>query len=88
MGLNRITREQNVSTIRILPYSFCDEPQISKLKHEIYTLQFLFDNSVPPFDMQNVISYSIERKTKDNVANKDYKNVSNKAFVLFRHGHI
>ena len=38
--------------------------------------------------MQNMISYFIERKTKDNEANKDYKNISNKAFGLFRHGHI
>ena len=45
-------------------------------------------DSVPAFDMQKVISYFIERKAKDNEANKDYKNVSNKAFGLFRHGHI
>ena len=45
-------------------------------------------DSVPAFDMQNVISYFIKRKTKDNEAKKDNKNVSNKAFGLFRHGHI
>ena len=45
-------------------------------------------DSVPALDIQNVISYFIERKAKDNKANKDYKNVSNKAFGLFRHGHI
>lgn len=45
-------------------------------------------DSVPAFNMQNVMSYFIERKAKDNEANKDYKNVSNKAFGLFRHGHI
>ena len=38
--------------------------------------------------MQNMVSYFIERKAKDNEANKDYKNVSNKAFGLFRYGHI
>ena len=45
-------------------------------------------DSVPAFDLQNAISYFIERKTKDNEANKDYMNVSNKAFGLFRHQHI
>ena len=45
-------------------------------------------DSVPTFDMQNVISYFIERKTEDNEAKKDYKNVCNKAFGLFRHGHL
>lgn len=45
-------------------------------------------DSVPAFNMQNMISYFIERKTKDNEANKDYKNISSKAFGLFRHGHI
>ena len=43
IGLNRITREQNVPNIRILPCSFCEEPQTCKPKHEIYTLHFLFD---------------------------------------------
>ena len=38
--------------------------------------------------MQNMVSYFIERKAKDNEANKDYKNVSNKAFGLFIYGHI
>ena len=38
--------------------------------------------------MQNIISYFIERKAKDNESNKYYKNVSNKAFALFRHGHV
>jgi hypothetical protein len=32
--------------------------------------------------MQNMVSYFIERKAKDNEANKDYKNVRN------RYGHI
>ena len=40
------------------------------------------------FNMQNMISHFIERKTRDNEANKDYKNISNKALGLFRHGHI
>ena len=34
------------------------------------------------------MSYFIERKAKGNESNKDYKNVSSKAFGLFRHGHI
>jgi len=34
------------------------------------------------------VSYFIDRKAKDNESNKDYKNVSSKAFGLFRHGHI
>ena len=45
-------------------------------------------NDVPGFNMQNIVSYFIERKAKDNESNKDYKNVSTKAFGLFRHGHI
>ena len=35
-----------------------------------------------------MVSYFIERKAKDHDSNKDYKNVSSKAFGLFRHGHI
>lgn len=31
--------EKNNSTIQILPYSFCEEPQSSKPKNEIYALQ-------------------------------------------------
>ena len=46
VGLNRITREQNVPTIRILLCSFCEEPQTCKPKHEIYTLHFLFDEYI------------------------------------------
>ena len=38
--------------------------------------------------MQNIVSYFIERKAKDYDSNKDYKNVSSKAFGLFRYGHI
>ena len=45
-------------------------------------------DDVPTFNIQNVVSYFIERKAKDNESNKDYKNISNKAFGLFRHGHI
>ena len=45
IALNRIAWEQNVSTPRILPYSFCEEPQTSKPKYEIYMLHFLFDNN-------------------------------------------
>ena len=44
--------------------------------------------SIPNFSMQNMVSYFIERKAKDHDSNKDYKNVSSKAFGLFRHGHI
>lgn len=40
------------------------------------------------FNMQNIVSYFIERKAKDDESNKDYKNVSSKAFGLFRHGHV
>ena len=46
------------------------------------------NESVPAFSMQNVVSYFIERKAKDNESNKDYKNVSSKAFGLFRHEHV
>jgi len=43
IGVNLFVREENVSTMRIQPYSFCEEPQTSKPKHEIqYMLQFLF----------------------------------------------
>ena len=45
-------------------------------------------DDVPTFNIQNIVSYFIERKAKDNECNKDYKNVSSKAFGLFRHGHI
>ncbi|KAL9961806.1 hypothetical protein ACROYT_G030828 [Oculina patagonica] len=45
-------------------------------------------DDVPTFNIQNIVSYFIERKAKDNESNKDYKNVSSKAFGLFRHGHI
>ena len=45
-------------------------------------------DNVPSFNIQNIVSYFIERKAKDNESNKDYKNVSSKAFGLFRHGHI
>ena len=45
-------------------------------------------DEVPTFNMQNIVSYFIERKAKDNESNKDYKNISSKAFGLFRHGHI
>lgn len=43
---------------------------------------------VPNFTMQHFLAYFIERKVKENESNKDYKNVSSKAFGLFRHGHI
>ena len=45
-------------------------------------------DDVPSFNIQNIVSYFIERKAKDNESNKDFKNVSSKAFGLFRHGHI
>lgn len=45
-------------------------------------------DSVPLFSMQNVISYFIERKARDSESNNDYKNISSKAFGLFRHGHV
>ena len=45
-------------------------------------------DDVPTFNIQNVVSYFIERKAKDNESKKDYKNISSKAFGLFRHGHI
>ena len=45
-------------------------------------------DDVPTFNIQNIVSYFIERKAKDDESNKDYKNVSSKAFGLFRHGHI
>ena len=44
--------------------------------------------SVPSFNMQNVMEYFIERKAKDNECNRDFKNISNKAFGLFRQGHV
>lgn len=34
------------------------------------------------------MTYFIERKANDKDANKDYKKVNNKAFGLFKHGHI
>lgn len=45
-------------------------------------------DDVTSFNIQNIVSYFIERKAKDNDSKKDYKNVSSKAFGLFRHGHI
>ena len=45
-------------------------------------------DDVPSFNIQNIVSYFIERKANDNESNKDFKNVSRKAFGLFRHGHI
>ena len=45
-------------------------------------------DDVPTFNIQNIVSYFIERKAKDDESNRDYKNVSSKAFGLFRHGHI
>ena len=45
-------------------------------------------DNLPTFSMQNILSYFIERKAKDGESNKDYKNVSNKAFGLFKHGHV
>ena len=34
------------------------------------------------------MTYFIERKANDKEANKNYKNVNNKAFGLFKHGHV
>ena len=45
-------------------------------------------DNLPTFSMQSILSYFIERKAKDGESNKDYKNVSNKAFGLFKHGHV
>ena len=40
-------------------------------------------DDVPSFNIQNIMSYFIERKAKDDESNKDFKNVSSKAFVFF-----
>ena len=32
--------------------------------------------------------YFIERKAKDNKANKDYNNLGSKTFSMFRYGHV
>lgn len=45
-------------------------------------------DSMPNFNMQHVINYFIERKANDNECNNNYKNISSKAFGLFRHGHV
>ncbi|PFX24908.1 hypothetical protein AWC38_SpisGene10495 [Stylophora pistillata] len=37
-------------------------------------------DDVTSFNIQNIVSYFIERKAKDNDSKKDYKNVSSKAF--------
>ncbi|PFX27975.1 hypothetical protein AWC38_SpisGene7302 [Stylophora pistillata] len=42
----------------------------------------------PPFTIENMMNYFIERKSGDNEGNKDYKNLNSKAFGLFRHGHV
>ena len=42
ISLNWIAREQNV---RSSTAPFCEEPQTSNPKHEIYMLHFLFDNN-------------------------------------------
>ena len=43
---------------------------------------------LPVCSRQNVVYYFIERKAQDGETNEDYKNVDNKAFLLFRHGHV
>ena len=45
-------------------------------------------DDVSTFNMPNIVSYFIERKAKENESNKGYKNISSKAFSLFRHGNI
>ena len=45
-------------------------------------------DDVSTFNMPNIVSYFIERKAKENESNKGYKNISRKAFSLFRHGNI
>ena len=42
----------------------------------------------PPFTIENMMNYFIERKSGDNEGNKDYKNLNSKAFGLFRRGHV
>ena len=44
---------QSYKRSQILPYSFCEEPQTSKPKYEIYTLQFLFDKNLSQRGTQN-----------------------------------
>ena len=44
--------------------------------------------SFPSFSIQDIVTYFIEREANDKEANKDYKNVNNKAFGLFKHGHV
>ena len=39
-------------------------------------------------DEQPVFCYFIERKAKDNKANKDYNNLGSKTFSMFRYGHV
>ena len=45
-------------------------------------------NDFPSFSIQDTVTYFIERKANGKDANKDYKNVNNKAFRLFKHGHV
>lgn len=42
----------------------------------------------PPFTIENMMNYFITRKSGDDEGNKDYKNLSSKAFGLFKHGHV
>lgn len=39
-------------------------------------------------DEQPVVCYFVERKAKDNKANKDYNNLGSKTFSMFRYGHV
>ena len=39
-------------------------------------------------ERQPVVCYFIERKAKDNKANKDYNNLGSKTFSMFRYGHV
>ena len=61
----------------------CDFPESAQWVSLVDT-----KDDVPTFNIQNIVSYFIERKAQDNESNKDCKNVSNKAFSLFQHGHI
>ena len=45
-------------------------------------------DDVPTFSIQNIVSYFVESKARDNESNKDHKNISSKAIGLFQHGHI
>ena len=45
-------------------------------------------DSFPSFTIENIMNYFIERTAGDHEGNRDYKNLNNKAFGLFKHGHV